>query len=195
MLITKSQQFDYWQVIYTMPKFEKKVYAELNKKGVTAFLPIVSKIAFWSDRRKKLLSPLFPNYIFVKIRSSFDKQIIYKTKGFVRFLTTLGKPDEIPGKEIELIKSLLSVSPIVANSAFEVGEKVEVINGHFKGIRGTLLKKNGNYKLSVHLTAIKQDLVIEISPSDVIKLSPNKGLQPMRGLPGSNVGISQAILA
>ncbi len=55
-----------WYAAYTMPKFEKRIYGELVKKNVEAYLPVQQVFRQWSDRVKKIELPLFPNYIFVR---------------------------------------------------------------------------------------------------------------------------------
>ena len=52
-----------WYAIYTMPRAEKKVYERLVDIGVTSYLPLVTTIRIWSDRKKKVTSPLISSYV------------------------------------------------------------------------------------------------------------------------------------
>lgn len=151
--------------MYTMPKFEKKIHHELLKKGVEAYLPIVSKVVKWNDRKKKIFAPLFPNYVFLRPTNAFEKELVYSTQGVVRFISCKGKLETIPEAEIDLIKKALAVceSPEKLCDQFLIGDEVQIVSGHFKGQSGLLLRKNGTNKVAIHLSGIKQSIVLEIA--------------------------------
>jgi transcriptional antiterminator RfaH len=158
-----------WHVVYTMPKSEKKIHHELLKKGVEAYLPIVSKVVKWSDRKKKISTPLFPNYVFLRPTNAFEKELVYRTQGVVRFISCKGKPETISDAEIDLIKKALAVceSPEKLCDQFLVGDEVQIISGHFKGQSGLLLRKNGANKVAIYLSGIKQSIVLEIALNEL----------------------------
>jgi transcription antitermination factor NusG len=54
-----------WYAVHTRSRHEDKVFTGLVQKSITTFLP---KIEVWSkrkDRRKRIMTPLFPGYLFV----------------------------------------------------------------------------------------------------------------------------------
>ena len=65
-----------WYLLYTAPRAEKKVNAELIKREFTTFLPLQKKIVQWSDRKKTIDSPLFSSYIFIYTSMSFYYEIL-----------------------------------------------------------------------------------------------------------------------
>jgi transcription antitermination factor NusG len=54
-----------WYVIHTKPRNEKKVFEQIINKEIEVFLPLIQTVRYWSDRKKKLMIPLFPGYVFV----------------------------------------------------------------------------------------------------------------------------------
>ena len=60
-----------WNVLYTTPRAEKKVYNRLVEMDIETYLPLYKTIRQWSDRKKKVEVPLFNSYIFVR---SSEKQ-------------------------------------------------------------------------------------------------------------------------
>lgn len=56
-----------WFVIYTKPRQEKKVTAQLLANEIDAFYPLITTIKQWSDRKKKVTSPLINSYVFCSI--------------------------------------------------------------------------------------------------------------------------------
>src|SRR5437660_11285756 len=54
-----------WYALQTRPRHEKKVTAELERKGIPSYLPLLAQVHRWTDRSKIVRVPLFPGYAFV----------------------------------------------------------------------------------------------------------------------------------
>jgi transcriptional antiterminator RfaH len=74
-----------WYVVYTKPKWEKKVAERLNEIGVVAYCPLISKTSQWTDRKKTVQVPLFNSYIFVQLEEK-DRSSVFDVVGAVRYL-------------------------------------------------------------------------------------------------------------
>jgi transcription antitermination factor NusG len=94
-----------WYVVYTKPKWEKKV-AEQLKKGIACYCPLVTQVRQWSDRKKKVEVPLFNSYVLVA-RST---KIWFSIGRVVRYLFWLGKPAIVRDEEIDTIKKMVGSS-------------------------------------------------------------------------------------
>jgi transcription antitermination factor NusG len=71
-----------WHVVYTMPNSERKVATAIAEMGIEPYLPLHKVMRQWSDRKKKLLVPLFPNYVFVNV-SPEKRGYLYSIKELV----------------------------------------------------------------------------------------------------------------
>lgn len=56
----------HWYAIHTCSRHEKFVVSQLKQQGITTFLPLVSEMHCWSDRRKLVQCPMFSRYVFVR---------------------------------------------------------------------------------------------------------------------------------
>jgi len=157
-----------WYAIYTLPRTEKKAYAELIKNGINAYLPLIRSLKQWSDRKKWIEEPLFRSYIFVNILQNryFD---VLNTQGVVRYITFEGKAVPIPEKQIEAIRYYLADESTGAdkhlseNSGFHVpGQPVEVIKGPLKGLFGELVHLAGKHKVKVEISSVGQSIFVTI---------------------------------
>ena len=121
-----------WYVVYTKPKWEKKVAEQLNEKGIECYCPLLTKVRQWSDRKKKVEVPLFNSYVFVHLEES-DRNSVFLSSGVVRYLFWLGKPAIVRDTEIEIIKSWLtgSNSASVSVVPYQVGDRIKVASGPF----------------------------------------------------------------
>ncbi|KIA99841.1 MULTISPECIES: UpxY family transcription antiterminator [unclassified Flavobacterium] len=121
-----------WYVVYTKPKWEKKVADQLNKIGITCYCPLITQIRQWSDRKKKIEVPLFNSYVFVQLKD-LDRNLVFQTPGVIRYLFWLGKPAIVRDEEINVIKNSLS-SPIISEVSlvpFKIGDKIKLDSGVF----------------------------------------------------------------
>ena len=121
-----------WYVVYTKPKWEKKVAERLNEIGVVTYCPLITKVSQWSDRKKVIEVPLFNSYIFVQIAEKNRNQI-FQVTGAIRYLFWLGKPAIVKDFEIESIKSWLSMPEEfeIAIDGWKQGDKVILESGPF----------------------------------------------------------------
>ena len=121
-----------WYVVYTKPKWEKKVAERLNEIGVETYCPLVTKENQWSDRKKVVSVPLFNSYIFVQIEEK-ERNRIFEVTGAIRYLFWLGKPAMVRDSEIEAIRNWLSGPDVyeVSLDHWKKGDKIVLDSGPF----------------------------------------------------------------
>jgi len=135
----------YWFAVYTRPRWEKKVAALLEQKGIENYCPLNKIIRQWSDRKKTVLEPIFKSYVFVKIDED-KKWDLKKINGIVNFVYWLGKPAHIREEEINTIKKFLNefTNVEVAYNDLAVNTKVRVKQGPLMNYQGILIELAGN---------------------------------------------------
>jgi transcriptional antiterminator RfaH len=121
-----------WYVVYTKPKWEKKVAERLNQIGVVTYCPLVSKISQWTDRKKTIEVPLFNSYVFVQIVEK-ERSLIFDVPGTVRYLYWLGKPAVVKDAEIKAIQDWLAIpdSFEIGVDKWQKGDKIVLESGPF----------------------------------------------------------------
>src|SRR5260370_16827269 len=98
-----------WYAVRTRPRHEKKVAAELEEKGITIYLPLLTQVRRWSDRRQVIEVPLFSCYAFV--HSVLDLQLrlaLYSISGALGFLWPHNQLVPIPDTQIESVRKLMA---------------------------------------------------------------------------------------
>lgn len=134
-----------WYVVYTKPKWEKKVAEHLSKRGVECYCPLIIQVRQWSDRKKKIEVPLFNSYIFVRLAEA-DRNLVFQSTGVVRYLFWLGKPAIVRDEEINTIKKWLMTPDKfeISVSSLQVGDKVVLESGPFKSQEAIVQEVNKN---------------------------------------------------
>ena len=156
-----------WFVLYTRPKYEKKLSREIDRLNYENYLPLRKTFRKWSDRVKRIEEPLFPNYLFVRMAAN-EKHNILSADGAVRLVSFGGKPIPVKESEITKIRNLESIGKdITLERLGRVGEKVRVIRGILAGYEGELLRDPKTPRLLVKLAVLNQGVSVEISARDV----------------------------
>ncbi|WP_268225687.1 UpxY family transcription antiterminator [Sinomicrobium oceani] len=153
-----------WHVLYVKSRHEKKVHHLLLKASVESFLPLVKIKRQWSDRKKNILKPLFPSYVFVNVHSSMDFYKALEVNGVCTFLRFGQEYAKVPGKEVDKIKILLGLKDVTSIQASvrvpKVGDIKKVTYGSLSGLECEVLRIDHNNKVMVRIgiDALQQNI-------------------------------------
>jgi transcription antitermination factor NusG len=158
-----------WYAVRTRSRHEKLVARQLENQGIESFLPVVSQVHKWSDRRKQVDSPLFSGYAFLRmIHSSEERVRVLRTQGVVSFVGVHGAGTPIPDHQIEDIKTLVaSRMPYQERAFVQVGQRVRVRGGALDGVQGILVAENGDRSLVISVEPIQRSLYVRVAGYDV----------------------------
>ena len=133
-----------WFVVYTIPRWEKKVALLLQQKGIEHYCPLNKVTRQWSDRRKIVVVPLFKGYVFVKVSEAL-KWEIKEIDGILNYVYWLGKPALVKDAEIDTIKKFLHefTEVEVINPQLEVDSKVIIKQGVLMDYHGIIVEVSG----------------------------------------------------
>jgi len=162
----KETSSDTWFALYTRARAEKKVYDELLRMGIDAYLPIQRNLKQWSDRKKWVEEPLFHSYVFIK-SSIKDYYAPLQILGSVNYVSFEGKPAKIPDSQIETLKLIIASVPDVevVHENFQPGQLVTIETGTLHGLCGELVEYRSKKAVLVRIDHIGKSLIINISPS------------------------------
>ena len=152
-----------WYAIYTRPRWEKKVAAGLDEKGIENYLPLLKTLKIWSDRKKWVREPLFRSYIFVCVDKS-DYIPALQTPGAVKYVSIEKKAVSIPPLQIEAVKTFIeSGEDLLADiPEMKTGDRVLVTLGSLKGLEGTLVEFQQKHRVRVMIDGIRQSLHLNL---------------------------------
>jgi transcription antitermination factor NusG len=164
-----------WYVLYTKPRNEKKVAQLLTDKGVEVYCPVREEIRQWSDRKKKILEPVFRSYIFVFLNDYQQENVsVLMTAGAVRFLWWTGKPGIVQDFEIAAIKDFLNNyknAEIVTE--MKTGQMVIIKEGPLRETTGTIIHIKKNIA-TLHLKSIGLNLVATLPIQSLAAVKTHK---------------------
>ena len=156
-----------WYVVYTKPRWEKKVHRMLDEKGVENYCPLNKVSKKWSDRMKTVEEPLFKSYVFVKIPDE-EQLKVRMVNGVINFVYWLNKPAIVKEKEIEAIRRFLNEYEYVQAEpiALKPHTKVRIQQGAFMDHEATVVKVL-NKKVQVVIESIGYILTAFVDKSNL----------------------------
>ena len=156
-----------WFAIYTKPRWEKKVYALLQEKGIESYCPLNKVQRKWSDRIKIVEEPLFKSYVFVRVCEE-EKTPVRTLSGVVNFVYWQGKPAVIKDREITSIRKFMNEYENVEVSSATIKPESAVIvqQGVLMGKKGTV-KRVLNRKVEVLIESIGFRLTAYLDKSKI----------------------------
>jgi transcriptional antiterminator NusG len=158
-----------WYAVRTRSRHEKLVARQLASQGIQSFLPVITKISNWSDRRKEVELPLFSGYAFVRLHhASGDRMRVLQTQGVVNFVGVQGAGIPIPDQEIENINTFLASKVSYRERPYlQVGQRVRVCGGALDGIEGILASENSDRSLVISVGSIQRSLSMRVTGYNV----------------------------
>ena len=162
-----------WFAAYTSPRHEKRVGQHLQIRQIEHFLPLYRTQRKWSDGSRVTLDlPLFPSYIFVRIRRA-QRVSVLEVPGVLAFVDgTGGEPASLPEAEIDALRSGLSQRNAQPHPVLKVGQRARIRSGAFAGMEGVVQRLKYSFRVVFTLDSILQSFAVEVDGEELEILGP-----------------------
>ncbi len=173
-----------WYVVNTYSGHESKVKEKLEAKTESMgfqdnifriVIPETKEVETNKDGvKKEKVRKMFPGYILVEMIMSDEAwYIVRNTPGVTGFIGSSGKgakPTPLLPQEIDKILSSMGMSRIDVDNDLAVGNKVNIVDGPFKGMTGTIDSiDTENNRLNVLIDLFGQETPVEVELFQVNK--------------------------
>ena len=151
-----------WYVLHTKPRSEKKVEKDLLSLGINAYCPTRTEIKIWSDRKKRILKPVLPSMVLVKINDN-DINRVFESPLVLRYMFWMGKRAIVRQSEIDILKNYLdgSYNLISSNSSsINVGDDFKLPS--FNNEKG-IVNRISNNNIWIYLKSIGYSVKLKLA--------------------------------
>jgi transcription antitermination factor NusG len=165
----EAAQVENWYALHTRPRHEKTVTQRLAERGVETFLPLITEVRRWSDRKKSIELPLFGCYVFARFAAQRAERLqVLRVDGVLGLIGARGEGAPIPEAEIGAVRALLGGSlSWSAHPFLEIGQRVRIRSGALDGLEGILVGRNGDRSLVISVNAIQRSLAVRLEGYEV----------------------------
>lgn len=157
-----------WYVVQTQPHAENKAIFHLERQDFRLFCPRTLKTVRHARKTRQVLSPLFPNYLFLAMDIEQTQwRCINGTYGVSHLIMQGERPKPVPSGVVEAIGARIGENGAVDwSKTFKIGQKVRITGGAFADLVGTLehLDARGRVQL---LLEVMGGVSVTLSASDL----------------------------
>jgi len=168
-MIQNAEQKKNWFALYVKPQHEFKAKGELDRLSIHNYLPIVTKIKQWNDRKKKIDEPLLKGYVFIY---ADEKQRLFSVENrcVIKCVSDHGRPAKIPEWQITNLKNMLShVGDFQVVEKLVKGNNIEIVEGPFKGVQGVVQKTETQSHLAVTIDLLNRSVIVHLPQESVVR--------------------------
>jgi transcription antitermination factor NusG len=158
-----------WYSLHTRPRHEKMVAQRLQERGVTTYLPLITEVHRWSDRKKSVQVPLFSCYVFARfVPNRTERLRVLRVDGVFGLVGSHGEGSPIPDEQIEAVHNLVEGEiPWSCHPFLKIGQRVRICSGALDGLEGILVSRNGDRTLVISIDAIQRSLAVRVEGYEV----------------------------
>jgi transcription antitermination factor NusG len=162
-----------WFAVYTTSRHEKRVDEHLSLREIEHYLPLYRTQRKWSDGSKVTLDlPLFPGYIFVRIRRTQRVRVL-QVPGVIAVVGgTGGELGSLPDDEIDALRTGLSLRRAEPHPLLKVGQRARIRSGPFAGMEGIVVRMKYSFRVVLTMDSIMQSFAVEVDGEDLESLEP-----------------------
>jgi len=160
-----------WYALKVRTGGEARLGINLEQKGFEIFLPTWLEIRRYSDRLKKIQSPMFPGYLFCRLDVN-RRQPVLTTTGVEKIVSFGGEPCAVPEKEIEAIQRALTAGKSVVPWPYlQTGDAVIVQFGPLTGVEGLVVRADGKDRIVLSVNLLQRSVAVQIDRDQIRPLA------------------------
>jgi len=156
-----SEMVGTWWLAHTKARFEKVFAWDMLSHGIGYFLPMREKVTFSGGRKRRVMMPLFPSYVFF-CGDEEDRYAAMTTNRLCQAIEVVdrdGFVEELAGIE----GALISKAVVDHYPQLPVGARGRIISGPMMGIEGTIVeKRSAKARMVLEVTILGQGAVVEV---------------------------------
>ena len=163
-----------WYVLRVRPRHEQAVERAIAAKGGETLCPTHTARHAWSDRVKLVETPVFPGYVFCRMRRNERRRYV-EVPGVIQVVGFGRGPEAVPDEEIESLRRVaasgLDLEPV---EGWRPGRQVRVIDGPLAGAGGFVEEVLGRHRLVVTVSILQRAVAVEIDARWLAPAAPNR---------------------
>jgi transcription elongation factor/antiterminator RfaH len=174
-----------WYAVYVRSRHESRVAKHLKDREIEFFLPLYKEERKWSDRKVEIELPLFPGYLFVRMRRTLENMYrVVEVPGVITIVGRGSSPEALEDAEIELLrKAMKNPHQAKPHKFMKAGDKVRVTSGPLQGAEGFLVREKGKSRVVLQIGTIERSMSVEVDADAVAQRDEYKKVREEFDLP------------
>ena len=162
-----------WYVAQVKPSGFARAEANLVRQGFETFMPLRRKTVRHARRKRDVLRPVFPGYLFIKFGSArADWRKINSTFGVSKLISfEAGKPASVPDALMAGLRARCDDHQVLRPlDDLRTGERVRMLSGAFADFVGEVEKMVANDCVRLLFEIMGQTTRVDVPVDDVERI-------------------------
>jgi len=155
-----------WCIVVTRHRDEVLASKQLSETGLECYLPLMESDRIVYGKPRRIVKPLFPQYLFVRCCFETDTAGINRTIGVKSVLTCNGRVAEVTDEIVTYFKARENRQGVIrADRRFRTGQEVRIKRGPLKDLHAVFIKELSDFdRVQVLLKAVGWSSKVELHP-------------------------------
>lgn len=157
-----------WFAVYTTSRHEKRVAQHLDQREIQHYLPLFKSERKWSDGSRVTLDlPLFPGYLFVRIKRT-ERVRVLDVPGALSVVGGTGRePLALPDDSIDALRTGLHLRRAQPHPLLTVGQRARIRAGALAGMEGVVMRLKNSFRVVLTFEHIQRSIAVEVDGADL----------------------------
>lgn len=142
-----------WYLVHCKPRQDERAEEHLLRQGYVCYGPRIRTERLVRGRVQVVEEPLFPGYLFIRLRRDDDWSKLRSTRGVRCLVSFGGYPLGVP---VSLIESLKSRSG-TTQPLLQPGDKVRIIEGSFADLEAIFQRMDGEERAVLLMSMLSRE--------------------------------------
>ena len=152
-----------WWLVHTKARHEKALAADLDRRRIDYFLPLVRRDRRNGGHKTSTEIPLFPGYLF--LRGGDKQRYLTLTTHRAAGVFDVFEQDRLTTELFAIHLAITGAEPIDLYPGIRKGRRCRILSGHFRGVEGVVVRRRGMCRVSLAIRILGQSAELEIDPA------------------------------
>jgi transcription antitermination factor NusG len=149
-----------WWVAHTRPRFEKALARDLLARDVGYFLPQAAKCRVFRGKKRRVLIPLFPSYVF--FCGDDDARAAAMRTNRICQTIDVSDQDKLLSECAAIERALAGGAELDSCRYIPVGRRCRVTGGPFVGVEGTVVRGDRRWRIVLEISSLGVGAALEV---------------------------------
>lgn len=154
-----------WYLLQCKPRQNARAHDNLIHQGFECFNPSILTRTLKGGTIKQKIQPLFPGYIFVRVKAEDNWTALHSTRGVSRIVAFCGKPCKVSDSIIVHLQERCALAEEAR--ALNPGDHIHVKVGPFAELDAIFLSMDGEQRVMLLLNVLNRQQVVNVPLSHV----------------------------
>lgn len=152
-----------WWVIHTKARHEKALAADLEKREIGCFLPLIRTLRRHGDRKVQVELPLFPSYLF--LCGGEDERYLTLMTHRAANVLKVANQEQLKHELRQIYRVTVSDQPVDLYPRLQRGQRCRIIRGSLRGLEGIVVRRRDVCRVYLGVDVLGQSAEVELDAS------------------------------